>query len=198
MEKPGVTTQFTLEAGLRGKGRYLYELECVRGLAILLVFFFHAYGATGYPETDAPGLLRSYLIGGNTGAGKSTLMRLIMLMDRATRGTVSIDGMNLARVSNRNIPAHRRDIGVVFQNQTWRNRCQFSFACDGIPERVSEPEPWEQAQSIADQVSGGTLYLAEVADATHYHANYVYPHWAPRMTRVARIGAHIFYKFRNA
>lgn len=62
-----MTTQFTLEAGLRGKGRYLYELECVRGLAILLVFFFHAYGATGYPETDAPGLLRSYLIGGNTG-----------------------------------------------------------------------------------------------------------------------------------
>mgnify|MGYP001813388129 FL=1 len=53
---------------------------------------------------------------GHSGAGKSTLMRLIMLMDRATRGTVSIDGMNLARVSNRNIPAHRRDIGVVFQN----------------------------------------------------------------------------------
>ena len=53
---------------------------------------------------------------GHSGAGKSTLMRLIMLMDRATRGTVSIDGMNLARVSNRNSPAHRRDIGVVFQN----------------------------------------------------------------------------------
>ena len=67
MGKPGVTTQFTLEAGLRGKRHYLYELECVRGLAILLVFFFHAYGATGFPETDAPGLLRSYLIGGNTG-----------------------------------------------------------------------------------------------------------------------------------
>ena len=62
-----MTPQFTLEAGLRGKGRYLYELECIRGLAILLVFLFHAYGATGYPEAETPGIIRSYLIGGNTG-----------------------------------------------------------------------------------------------------------------------------------
>jgi cell division transport system ATP-binding protein len=53
---------------------------------------------------------------GHSGAGKSTLMRLIMLMDRATRGRVVIEGVDLASVSNRSIPAHRRDIGVVFQN----------------------------------------------------------------------------------
>jgi len=53
---------------------------------------------------------------GHSGAGKSTLMRLIMLMDRATRGKVVINGVDLATVARRNIPAHRRDIGVVFQN----------------------------------------------------------------------------------
>jgi cell division transport system ATP-binding protein len=53
---------------------------------------------------------------GHSGAGKSTLMRLIMLMDRPTRGKVLIDDRDLARVSKRGIPAHRRDIGVVFQN----------------------------------------------------------------------------------
>ncbi|MEH6586765.1 MAG: cell division ATP-binding protein FtsE [Halioglobus sp.] len=53
---------------------------------------------------------------GHSGAGKSTLMRLIMLMDRATRGKVVVDGVDLASVPGRNIPAHRRDIGVVFQN----------------------------------------------------------------------------------
>ena len=53
---------------------------------------------------------------GHSGAGKSTLMRLIMLMDRASRGKVIIDGVDLASVPNRNIPAHRREIGVVFQN----------------------------------------------------------------------------------
>ena len=53
---------------------------------------------------------------GHSGAGKSTLMRLIMLMDRATRGVVAVDGVDLAKVPSRSIPAHRRDIGVVFQN----------------------------------------------------------------------------------
>ncbi len=53
---------------------------------------------------------------GHSGAGKSTLMRLIMLMDRPTRGKVVVDGRDLATVPNRGIPAHRRDIGVVFQN----------------------------------------------------------------------------------
>lgn len=53
---------------------------------------------------------------GHSGAGKSTLLRLIMLMDRATRGQLVVDGQNLANVSRRGVPAHRRNIGVVFQN----------------------------------------------------------------------------------
>ena len=53
---------------------------------------------------------------GHSGAGKSTLLRLIMLMDRPTRGQVIVDGQNLAGVSSRGIPQHRRNIGVVFQN----------------------------------------------------------------------------------
>lgn len=53
---------------------------------------------------------------GHSGAGKSSMLRLIMLMDRPTRGQVSIDGRNLAAISARGVPAHRRDIGVVFQN----------------------------------------------------------------------------------
>lgn len=53
---------------------------------------------------------------GHSGAGKSTLLRLIMLMDRPSRGQVTVDGQNLALVRPRNIPQHRRGIGVVFQN----------------------------------------------------------------------------------
>ena len=53
---------------------------------------------------------------GHSGAGKSTMMRLIMLMDRPTRGQVTIDGQNLSKVGSRGIPQHRRNIGVVFQN----------------------------------------------------------------------------------
>ena len=53
---------------------------------------------------------------GHSGAGKSTLLRLIMLMERPTRGLVTVDGRDLSAVPSRGIPAHRRDIGVVFQN----------------------------------------------------------------------------------
>jgi cell division transport system ATP-binding protein len=53
---------------------------------------------------------------GHSGAGKSTLMRLIMLMERPSRGQLLVDGQNLAKVASRAVPAHRRNIGVVFQN----------------------------------------------------------------------------------
>lgn len=112
------------------------------------------------------------------------------------RGQVGVAQVVMNRVKHRLYPD--TICGVVFQNQTWRNRCQFSFACDGIPERVNEPKAWAQAREITEKVTNGTLYLAEVNNATHYHANYVYPAWAPRMTRVTRIGAHIFYRFRRS
>ena len=53
---------------------------------------------------------------GHSGAGKSTLMKLIILMERASQGQVIVNGTNLNRLSRRQIPQIRRDIGVVFQN----------------------------------------------------------------------------------
>lgn len=53
---------------------------------------------------------------GHSGAGKSTLMKLVMLMERPTAGEVIISGRNLSRLRNRQIPYHRRQVGVVFQN----------------------------------------------------------------------------------
>jgi cell division transport system ATP-binding protein len=53
---------------------------------------------------------------GHSGAGKSTMLRLIMLMDRPSRGQLTVDGQDLAAVGPRGVPRHRRNIGVVFQN----------------------------------------------------------------------------------
>jgi len=58
---------------------------------------------------------------GHSGAGKTTLMRLIMLMERATRGKVEVNSRDLQSLSSRAIPALRRDIGVVFQNHQLLN-----------------------------------------------------------------------------
>jgi spore germination cell wall hydrolase CwlJ-like protein len=86
---------------------------------------------------------------------------------------------------------------VVYQNKNKRNACQFSFACDGIPERVYEMKAWAQAEEIAKGLISGGLYLPEVGYATHYHATYVRPHWAPRMKKLTKIGHHVFYQFKR-
>jgi spore germination cell wall hydrolase CwlJ-like protein len=111
------------------------------------------------------------------------------------RGQVAVGQVVMNRVKH---PLYPDTIcAVVFQNQNMRNACQFSFACDGIPERVTDKKAWAQAMKIAQDVVGGTDYLPEVGKATHYHATYVYPHWAPRMKKVTKIGMHVFYQFKR-
>jgi cell division transport system ATP-binding protein len=53
---------------------------------------------------------------GHSGAGKSTLLRLIGLVERPTRGRLTVNGRDLARLPRRQIPAHRREIGMIFQD----------------------------------------------------------------------------------
>ena len=53
---------------------------------------------------------------GRSGAGKSSVLKLISLLERPTRGTVTVNGVNTGTVAARKIPAFRRQIGVVFQD----------------------------------------------------------------------------------
>ena len=58
---------------------------------------------------------------GHSGAGKSTLLRLIALLERPTRGQLLIDGRNIGRLPEKEIPAHRRKIGLIFQDHRLLN-----------------------------------------------------------------------------
>ncbi len=53
---------------------------------------------------------------GRSGAGKSTVLKLIALLERPTRGTVLVNGKNTRALKPRHIAAFRRRIGVVFQD----------------------------------------------------------------------------------
>jgi cell division transport system ATP-binding protein len=53
---------------------------------------------------------------GRSGAGKSTVLKLIALLERPTRGQLIVNGENTAKLAARRIPAFRRRIGVVFQD----------------------------------------------------------------------------------
>jgi cell division transport system ATP-binding protein len=53
---------------------------------------------------------------GHSGAGKSTLLRLIGCLERPTRGQLMVDGRNVGRLPRGNIPFHRRQVGMIFQD----------------------------------------------------------------------------------
>lgn len=53
---------------------------------------------------------------GRSGAGKSTVLKLIALLERPTRGTVLVNGRNTSSLASRHIPRFRRNVGVVFQD----------------------------------------------------------------------------------
>ncbi|WP_274425437.1 cell wall hydrolase [Chelativorans sp. YIM 93263] len=108
------------------------------------------------------------------------------------KGQAAVGQVILNRVRN---PAYPNTIcGVVYQNKNWRNRCQFSFACDGIQDRVRSPGHFKTAEEVAMAVTAGKIWLPEVGSSTHYHATYVRPRWASTMERVDKIGQHIFYR----
>ncbi|BAT58278.1 spore cortex-lytic enzyme precursor [Variibacter gotjawalensis] len=87
--------------------------------------------------------------------------------------------------------------GVVYQNKHRHLSCQFTFACDGIPDVVTEPEHWARAQRIATASLDGKVWLDDVGLATHYHASYVYPYWVRSMRKLKKIGLHTFYRPRK-
>jgi cell division transport system ATP-binding protein len=53
---------------------------------------------------------------GHSGAGKSSLLKLIALIERPSRGQLVVNGLNVASVSRSKVPAFRRQIGMVFQD----------------------------------------------------------------------------------
>jgi N-acetylmuramoyl-L-alanine amidase len=79
-----------------------------------------------------------------------------------------------------------------------RNKCQFSWWCDGKADTPYQGEAWEKSKEIAL-----TLYMLRENDqltlditdgALYYHADYVTPFWAKSFIKTAKIDQHIFYK----
>ena len=84
--------------------------------------------------------------------------------------------------------------GVVYQGSTRSTGCQFTFTCDGSLTRAPERSAWNRAREVAKAALAGFVQPS-VGNATHYHANYVAPYWAPTLAKTAVIGAHIFYRW---
>ncbi len=53
---------------------------------------------------------------GHSGAGKTTMMKLLLREEAVSSGSIVVSGFDLARIKNRDIPYYRRKLGVVFQD----------------------------------------------------------------------------------
>ena len=94
-------------------------------------------------------------------------------------------------------PAFPKSVcGVVYQGAR-QPVCQFSFVCDGSLYRRPAAGAWKAAETIAAAALDGYVERS-VGAATHYHADYVAPYWAPMLAKISKIGAHIFYRWPGA
>jgi len=109
-------------------------------------------------------------------------------------GQLAVAQVILNRVDDDRHPNNVCD--VVHEGKTWqgkpvRHKCQFSFWCDGRPERVDDMDAWETSINVARTAMSITLDVSQ--GATHYHAVSVAPMWRHTMRVTAKIGRHIFY-----
>jgi len=71
---------------------------------------------------------------------------------------------------------------------------QFSFVRKGLFPHVDKNSAlWARAQSVA-KIAAANVVPSLGGDVLWYHADYVSPAWGPRLVRVEKIGAHIFYR----
>lgn len=106
-------------------------------------------------------------------------------------GQIAVASVTLNRVASKDFPNTVCD--VVRQGaEQGRNRCQFSWYCDGKKDGPHNLTAWRQARDIAYRV----MFLG-IPDPTHgalwYHADYVKPSWVRSMTRTRKIGRHLYY-----
>jgi hypothetical protein len=86
--------------------------------------------------------------------------------------------------------------GVVYQGSDRTSGCQFTYTCDGSLGRKPARFYWNRARKVASEALAGKSYTT-IGTATHYHATYVYPYWAPSLRFLGTIGAHRFYSWKG-
>lgn len=92
-------------------------------------------------------------------------------------------------------PAYPKSVcGVVYQGAARATGCQFTFTCDGSLRWAPQAALWSRAKSVAARALAGYVDRT-VGSATHYHAQYVAPYWAPTLVKMTQVGQHIFYRW---
>ncbi len=117
---------------------------------------------------------------GQSGSGKSTMIRLLIREEDATKGEIFVGGKNLARMASRDVPKLRRNVGTVFQDfrllqdKTVFENVGFALEVIGkqkhvIDQRVPEILEYvglgDKINNYPDELSGGEQQRVSIARA---------------------------------
>ena len=120
--------------------------------------------------------------------------------NQSLSGQIAVAEVVMNRVDDPRYPNNVCDVVKQGLTYKWnpgfpiRNKCQFSWYCDGKSDAAKQVDAWEESLSVAKGVYHGYLN-AYLEGATHYHAYYVNPSWAETKTYITRIDDHIFYRW---
>ena len=118
----------------------------------------------------------------------------------STAGKLAVAQVTMNRVNSSRYP--NTVCKVITQGRHYKsglpvkNRCQFSWYCDGKGDEPRNQDAWKKAQGVAMQVAHYGSAVS-TGGATHYHAHYVTPAWAATKTKTAVFGDHIFYRWEK-
>ena len=121
---------------------------------------------------------------GHSGAGKTTLMRLLLGEEKPTKGVVSFESVDIQKVKAKDIPDFRRRVGVVFQdfrlipNKTVYENVAFAMEVAGktdeeiasdVPHVLELVDLSKKMWNFPRQLSGGELQRVAIARAIVNH-----------------------------
>jgi len=120
--------------------------------------------------------------------------------DQPVHGMRAVAEVVLNRVIDRRFPDTVCEVVRQGPTYVWkrnlpvRNRCQFSWYCDGKSDMPKNKAAWASALIIArDALQAGTTGRAGYA--THYHSVRVRPNWMQTKIFTGKIGDHVFYRW---
>jgi cell division transport system ATP-binding protein len=94
---------------------------------------------------------------GPSGAGKTTLIKLILCAEKATRGQIIVNGINFVKIKESRIPRLRRKMGVVFQDFKLLNRrtvyenVVFALEVTGARRKEIKRKAWQALKLVGLQ-----------------------------------------------
>lgn len=125
---------------------------------------------------------------GHSGAGKSTFLKLMLREEKATKGEVIVNGYNLTKIKEKDIPYMRRTLGVVFQdfrlipNLTAYENIAFAMRVTNIDEKeIKRRVPYilnivglaKKGDKLPTQLSGGEQQRVALARALVHNPDLV-------------------------